>query len=56
MKSFALTALLGCASAIQLNTVWPSVARCGAGQTPTDFEECDDLNKGEKTHDKIRES
>ena len=48
MKSIALTALLGCASAIHIGSSWPSVARCKPGQIPTDFEECDDLNKGEK--------
>ena len=46
MKSFVLAALIASASAVKLS--WPSVARCGAGTTPTDFEECDDLNKGEK--------
>ena len=48
MKSIALTALLGCASAVQLNNQWPSVARCKAGQISTDFEACDDLNSGTK--------
>ena len=48
MKSFALIALLGCAAAVQLNNEWPSVARCKSGQISTDFEACDDLNKGEK--------
>ena len=56
MKSFALAALLGCTSAIQIGNTWPSVARCRPGQIPTDFEECDDLNKGPKQHDKIKES
>ena len=56
MKSFALAALIGCTSAIQINAAWPSVARCKEGQIPTDFEECDDLNKGEKSHDAIQKA
>ena len=51
MKSFVLAALFASVSAVNLS--WPSVARCKDGQISTDFEACDDMNKGEKQHDQI---
>ena len=47
----ALLLLVASASALKLNSQWPSVARCNSGDVSTDSHACDHNNNMEHPHD-----